>query len=280
MVDDRPQVWKSRQNECLADSPEFAKVRIGEFKGFVRRSEWSDGLKSLLNQPRRMLAHAIIVKDSHTTTVGAVALPDKRVFVKRYNYRGPGYAFKNLFRSSRAKRVWQSGNSCHMRGIGVALPLAYLERRRLRVLCESYLLTAAVAGDELSEVLARQRGNIRGKRLLIGQLARQVRQMHDVGIAHRDLKGENIIARQTGNMRFEFRIVDFDGVRCRPVSERTRVKNLARLARAVAVEISLTSADRFRLVKNYLADGDSSRWRKMYPDLLKFIRKYFKKYKH
>ena len=124
MVDDRPQVWKSLQNECLADSPEFAKVRIGEFKGFVRRSEWSDGLKSLLNQPRRMLAQAIIVKDSHTTTVGAVALADKRVFVKRYNYRGPGYAFKNLFRSSRAKRVWQSGNSCHMRGIGVALPLA------------------------------------------------------------------------------------------------------------------------------------------------------------
>jgi serine/threonine protein kinase len=102
--------------------------------------------------------------------------------------------------------------------------------------------------------------------------------MHDVGISHRDLKGENIIAREYGNMRFEFRIVDFDGVRCRAVSERTRVKNLARLARAVAVEISLTSADRFRLVKNYLADGESSRCRKMYPDLLKFIRKYFRRY--
>jgi len=99
MVDDRLQDWQSRQNECLADSPEFAKVRIGEFKGFVRRSEWSDGLKSLLNEPGRMLAQAVIVKDSPTTTVGAVALADKHVFVKRYNYRGPAYAFKNLFRS-------------------------------------------------------------------------------------------------------------------------------------------------------------------------------------
>ena len=269
----RLRVWQSRQNTCLAENREFAKLTIGGFSGFVRRSEWSDGLKSLLNDPPCMLAQAAIVKDSRATTVGNVALAGKQVFVKRYNYRGPAYAMKNLFRSSRAKRVWKAGNSCYMRGIGAALPLAYLERRRFRVLRESFLLTAAVAGDELSQILARERGNVYSKRVLIRQLAHQLRRMHDRGVAHRDLKGENIIAQEPGNAHHEFFIVDFDGVVCRPVSRRVRVKNLARLARAVAVKVPLTSTDRLRFVKSYLGNRAASRWRKMYRDLLKFAGK-------
>jgi tRNA A-37 threonylcarbamoyl transferase component Bud32 len=265
----RLRVWQSRQNRRLASNREFAKLAIRDFSGFVRRSEWSDELKSLLNDPRSMLARAAIVKDCHATTVGKVALADKHVFVKRYNYRGWAYALKNLFRSSRAKRVWRYGNSCCMRDIGVALPLAYLERRQLRVLRESYLITAAVTGDELSQVAARQRGNVQGKRLLIRQLAREVKWMHDRGIAHRDLKGENIIAQDLGNGRHRFFIVDFDGVVCRTVSQRVRVKNLARLARGCAVRVPLTATDHLRFVKDYLGGRDRLLCRKMYRDLLK-----------
>ena len=91
---------------------------------------------------------------------------------------------------------------------------------------------------------------------------------------NRDLKGENIIARDLGNGRYEFFIVDFDGIACRRVSQRMRVKNLARLARAVAAKTPLTSTDRLRFVKNYLGGREGSPWRKMYRDLVRFVVKF------
>ena len=269
----RFRVWQSRQKRCLAGNREFAEVTIGACRGFVRRSEWCDGLKNLLVDPPRIFEHAAIVKDSLTSTVGSVALPDKQVFVKRYNLQGPVYAFKNIFRASRARRGWKAGNSCVMRGIGVALPLAYFERRRFRILRESYLLTAGLTRNELSQVAARRCGDLGAKRGLIGQLARQLKRMHDRGVAHRDLKAENIIAQDCGGGRYKFFIVDFDGISFGAVSRRVRAKNLARLARALAKIVPLTSGDRLRLVKNYLGERHSARWREMYRDLLRFEKK-------
>jgi tRNA A-37 threonylcarbamoyl transferase component Bud32 len=266
----RLRMWRSRQKRCLAENREFAEVALGSLRGFIRRSEWCEALKYLLADPPRIFEHAIIVKDSLTTTVGSVVLPDKHVFVKRYNLQGPVYAFKNIFRSSRARRGWKAGNSCVMRGIGVALPLAYFERRRFRILRESYLLTAGLTRNELSQVVARRCGDLRAKRGLIGQLARQLRRMHDRGVAHRDLKAENIIAQDCGGGLYQFFIVDFDGISFGAVSRRVRAKNLARLARAVAKIVPLTSGDRLRFVKNYLGERASPGWREMYRDLLRF----------
>ncbi len=270
----RLHVWQSRQKRCLAENREFARVTIGDFRGFVRRSEWSAALKPLLGDPPRMLTRAAIVKDSRTTTVGSVALADRTVFIKRYNLQGPVYAFKNLFRTSRARRGWKAANSCFLRGVGVALPLAYLERRRFRILRESYLLTAGLTGDELAQIAERGRDDFNAKRALIGQLARHLRKMHDRGVAHRDLKAENIIAQDRGGGRYEFFIVDFDGISCGAVSPRVRVKNLARLARAVAGIVPLTAADRLRWVKHYLGDRDVARCRGMYRDLRQLEKKF------
>jgi tRNA A-37 threonylcarbamoyl transferase component Bud32 len=269
----RLHLWQSREKRCLAENREYAKVSAGDFRGFARRSEWSGALKDLLTDPRRMLEQAAIVKDSRTTTVGRVTLANQQVFVKRYNAQGPFYAFKNLFRASRAKRGWKAGNSLFMRGIGVALPLAYLERRRFRILRESYLLTAAVNGSELSQLAKRQSSDFRAKRLLLGQLARQVRRMHDRGVANRDLKADNIIAQDRGRGRYDFFIVDFDGISSGMVSSRVRARNLARLVRAVDVLVPLTSSDRLRLVNGYLGARGSALWRKIYRDMRRVEKK-------
>ena len=264
-------VWQSRQKRCLEENREFGAVRTGTWNGFVRLSEWSDELKTAFAAPGRLLARAAIVKDSQTTTVGRAVFGAHELFVKRYNYRGAAYAIKDLFRSSRAKRGWKAANNCHMRGIDVALPVAYLERRRWRVLRESYVVTAAVSGEELSRLLARRGGNLRFKRELIAQLARRLRFIHDRGLAPRDLKATNFIAEQGDPGRCKFSIVDFDGIVSGPVSSRVRAKNLARLVRAAAVNVPITSTDRLRFVKNYLGPGKFSLRRKMYRAVTRFV---------
>ncbi|HKY86229.1 MAG TPA: lipopolysaccharide kinase InaA family protein [Pseudorhodoplanes sp.] len=271
-------LWRSRQKRCLADNSEFVQVKIGACRGFARRAEWGE-LHGVIGDPCTMLARAAIVKDSFTTAVGTLGWPQGRMFVKSYKCQGPVYALKNLFRSSRARRGWKAGNSCHMRGIAVALPLAYLERRRFRFLRETYLLTAAVEGEDLARLAARLRDDFRAKRGLIRQLSRELRRMHDRGIAHRDLKAENIIAQERGGAEYRFFIVDFDGISYGPVSAKTRAKNLARSVRAVAANIPLTAADRLRFVKNYLGPAAAGRRREMHVRLLNFERKYNRRHK-
>lgn len=244
-------------------SRKFIALGVGPWRGFARRSHWSAEFERAFAEPRRLLEAAEIIKDSQTTTVGKATVAGQQYFFKRYNYQGVAYAIKDFFRSSRAKRGWQAANICHMRGIDVALPVAYLERRRWRVLRESYVVTAAVPGEELSRLLARC-GNTRLKRGLIGQLARQLRFIHDRGMAPRDLKGANIIAEEDDSGRYKFSIVDFDGIFSGPITWRLRAKNLARLVRAAAVHAPITAADRMRFVKDYLGGGPSLRRRKVY----------------
>lgn len=263
-ADNRLQNFASRPRECLADNRKFTAVRVGPWRGFARRSHWSAAFAHAFAEPCRLLEGAEIVKDSPTTTVGRAAVAGHEIFIKRYNYQGAAYAIKDFFRSSRAKRGWQAANHCHAMGIDVALPVAYLERRRWRVLRESYVVTAAVPGEELSRLLARRGADTGFKRALIGQLARQLRFMHDRGIGPRDLKGANIIVEESGPERYKFSIVDFDGIFNGPITGRMRAKNLARLVRAAAVNVPITAADRLRFVKDYLGEGPTLRRRRLY----------------
>jgi tRNA A-37 threonylcarbamoyl transferase component Bud32 len=251
-------VWRSRQKRCLADNREFSRFKNGEFSGSIRRGKRLEEIPSVLADPARLLAIAVIVKDSRTTTVGRVMLAGQEVFVKRYNFQGAAYALKDVLRVSRAKRVWCAGNNCFMRGIGVALPIAYLERRKWRVLRESYLITSAVAGKELAEILSSGRGDWHAKRELIRTLASMLRRMHDRGVAHRDLKAENIIVQQSNEWHEGFKIIDFDGFACKSASWRVRAKNSARLLRAVGAVQPISRADRLRFAKTYFGQRDSA----------------------
>jgi tRNA A-37 threonylcarbamoyl transferase component Bud32 len=97
--------------------------------------------------------------------------------------------------------------------------------------------------------------------------------MHDRGVANRDLKADNIIAQDRGRGRYDFFIVDFDGISSGMVSSRVRARNLARLVRAVDVLVPLTSSDRLRLVNGYLGARGSALWRKIYRDMRRVEKK-------
>lgn len=255
-------MWRSRQKRCLADNRDFVKLRVGRYVGCARR-DWAEGaFLSALSRPAELLLSCAVVKDSRTTTVGAGKVCERAIHVKRYNFQGLGYALKDLFRASRAKRAWIAGSSCVMRGLSVAEPVVYLERRRSGFLLESYLVSNTVEGRNLTEFKAQRGRQFFEKRDWIDDLARFLGRMHGREIANRDLKTDNFMVSQKRPERYDFFMVDFDGVEIGPVSWRTRVKNLTRLEREFRDRAAVTRTDRLRFLRTYLGLRFEDQWKK------------------
>jgi tRNA A-37 threonylcarbamoyl transferase component Bud32 len=265
----RYSLWRRRQRRCVRENQEFMRVQNGRFAGFVRRKYGDGSLKLLAQEPDQIAGRpdARMVKDSKTTTVVVAAQSAGAVYIKRYNYQGLTYAAKDFFRSSRARRAWIAANSLRMRGIPVALPLAYLERRSWGVLRESYVLTEAIVGDSVRDIFRRydkQGSPLEEKRILLRELGALLKKMHASGVAHRDLKGNNIIAQKLAARRHALHIVDFDGISLGPVSRQRRVKNLARAAEECHRHSSLTRTDRLRFLKAYLGSAAEKKWKELW----------------
>jgi tRNA A-37 threonylcarbamoyl transferase component Bud32 len=257
----------------LAENRDFVRVEAGLFSGFARKDAWEAYLQDLLRQPEGLLQRAAIqvVKDSKGTTVGAADGLGAKLYIKRYNYQGIPYAIKDLFRSSRARRTWVAANSLHMRDIPVALPLAYLEKRRFGILLESYFVTEAVTGTNLRQTFNRYDTTGAGqkeKRALVHALARVVKKMHAHGVSHRDLKANNIVAQERAPHQFDLFIVDFDGIRIGAVSWHRRAKDLARLVRETQRHSCFSLSDRVRFLKTYLG-GKEKEWKTAWASMAK-----------
>ncbi|MFQ5990566.1 MAG: lipopolysaccharide kinase InaA family protein [Candidatus Methylomirabilales bacterium] len=265
----RFRLWEGRKRRCVTENQEFCNVRVGGFSGFARRASWTEDLQHLFDVRGAIFTRPGVrmLKDSRTTAGGLIPSPRGNLFVKRYNFQSMGYAFKDLLRPSRARRVWVIANSLRMRGIPTPQPHAYLERRRLRVLLESYLVTEGVEGVRLIEFSDRFRGpgpSFLLKRRLAREIATLVRRLHERGVSHRDLKGHNLLVQEESPERVRPLLLDLDGVRIRRVTWRRRVRDLARLARDFGDRSPLTRTDRVRFLQAYLRPRRRHSWKKLW----------------
>jgi tRNA A-37 threonylcarbamoyl transferase component Bud32 len=263
--------WSGKDARCLRNSRSFLAFKKAGYHGFCHRRYATPGLLSLLRNPNGVFddPRCRLLKESRTTKVGLWSPPwgGPELFIKRYNYQGWLYALKGLFRPSRARRVWITTNALQMRGISTVRPIAYVERRRFRLLRESYLITEGVGGEGLLELSKRFAGSstsFQRKRRLVGDIAGLLRRLHERGVSHRDLKGQNILVQEGVSGRCELLLVDLDGVRLGRTGWRRRVRDLARLARTFQGQSSVTRTDRARFLQAYLGRAGQSSWRKLW----------------
>ncbi|HYH69287.1 MAG TPA: lipopolysaccharide kinase InaA family protein [Urbifossiella sp.] len=234
--------WAARVRDCLGRTRHFPRVR----GGFAVR----DLPAGALTDPDALLTANPTLKDSRTSTVAALALPDgRRVVLKRVNVRRWYSPLKNLFRPSAVLRSWVAGHALRDRWLPTPRPLAVFHRYRLGLPAEGYLLVEEVPGAVgLAEAVAA------GVPLddLVPRLARVVRLMHDRHVSHRDLKAANVLLANGVEPVF----IDLVGVRVgRPVSVRQRAKELARLNASFLSSPRVRQADRLRFLRTYLAAG-------------------------
>jgi tRNA A-37 threonylcarbamoyl transferase component Bud32 len=147
---------------------------------------------------------------------------------------------KNLFQRARGRRAFDALRTFATLGLPAPEAIALIEERSWGMLRASYLLTREIENAEnLAQYLHRThtapvlRGEAPDPRRLhrfMRVFAPAVRAVHDAGVEHRDMKGENILIAEEGGAPV-VRFIDFDSLYfSRRVSFYRVAKNLAQLA--------------------------------------------------
>jgi tRNA A-37 threonylcarbamoyl transferase component Bud32 len=245
----RRRIWRSRQRRCLAENRDFKRVRFGTFAGIVRRDQ-QEALAACWQEPASCFSQATIVISSRGRTQARLDSANRVHHITRYSGYGFLHAIKNFGASSPAQRAWITGNSCVMRGIAAALPMACLERRRWRLLPESYVISGSEKGDDLVTTWARCASDIPAKRRLIGDFARYMAHMHDREIAIHRFTGKEIIV--SGQEKcFAFFLVDFSDVFIGPLSRRKRIEHFWEITETFGHGGVVSKTDRLRFLRAY-----------------------------
>lgn len=116
-----------------------------------------------------------------------------QVFLKYYLPRSGYERFKYLVRPSRASAEWRNARLLESLGVRVPELLAWGERRGLAGWRQSLLVTEAL--PDAPTLLEWSECHSRGEdvRALRRRLARNLAMMHEHGLFHRDLHGDNVL---------------------------------------------------------------------------------------
>lgn len=258
-------MWHKRDKRCMKSNKYFVPFKAGTYKGSINRDFYSPELLDLLHNPDKSFLEPLntVIKDSHTTSSCFMPLKiaGKKVefHIKRYNYQNIFYALKNLFRTSRGKRVWKVANGWVLRNIPTPLPVAFLEQRKGRFLIKSFFITKKI-DQSLPLISLFQKGTTNSpdeiskiRNELLQQGAHILRRMHERGVCHGDLKASNILVQKKAGQKEKLYLVDLDSARVKKsVKERDRIRDLARLNASLLDTRAVPTSDRLRLLHYYL----------------------------
>ena len=149
-----------------------------------------DGGKIPDKSPDDMLdSLPLVLNRSRTTFVKSGNFEGKPIFLKRYNYKGIKDSFKNLFRKSRALRAMEAALRVENIGLNTPSLLFACEKRIFGILINSFIATKGILAKNLVELASA--GSCHDA--LMKDVASLIRRMHEMGILHVDLKGENFL---------------------------------------------------------------------------------------
>ncbi|MEQ8766993.1 MAG: lipopolysaccharide kinase InaA family protein [Planctomycetota bacterium] len=196
------------------------------------------------------------VKGNQVRAVVTFAVGPWQVFLKRHRIAGWKDWLRYAILPTRGENEWRKANLLLDRGFDTAAPLAVGERRQGLRRLESFSIAEAISpaipiGGEIQSL------ELGPRRALLERIGRTLRRLHDAGIHHRDLHGNNIlVAPGEGERRLCF--IDLHSVWSMPrVPWRARQAALAKLLGSL--QAALTATDRLRVLDAYLGEDDRGR---------------------
>jgi tRNA A-37 threonylcarbamoyl transferase component Bud32 len=213
---------------------------------------------------------AVVPPAALRITAESAVAPDEglHAYWKCVMERGWGARLRSGWRFSPMRRAWETGHALLRRGIDTPRPLVMIETTTGSVR-RGDLLTAAVENSTTAHAFfhsrwleldtASQAAWLAGRS---GQLARQLRRLHDSGFDHRDLKFPNLLVADDPADRRVW-LLDLDAVRRWPVLPRFRaVQNLARLNVSAVQVAGIRASDRLRFLREYLGSRFPAEWKR------------------
>jgi tRNA A-37 threonylcarbamoyl transferase component Bud32 len=219
----------SRTADTLHPGRLCARAEVGTARGLRLHALAPEALAELLAAHRaaRDAGDARVLECSERTCVTACESAGLRAVVKETPWRGLARAVADALRGSAGFRAFRAGHGLRARGLGAALPLAFLERRRLGLPVASWLVLedlrpappAAFALDAGLDADA-----------VLESLARYAATAHRRGVDHGDLKATHLLLVGEPAAGLSPHAIDLDGVRfARRVPEARRLQALAQL---------------------------------------------------
>jgi tRNA A-37 threonylcarbamoyl transferase component Bud32 len=272
---------RSRGKRCTKNSTTF-EVYAGVREGYCGRRDFGrEAARAAIAEHHAAMQHSRAQirkqsKNSVITTQTQRTGPPAAICVKQYQYRGIRYGLKSLFTRTRARNSWIAGNAFLLRGISTPLPLALVERKLGPLVTESFLVTEWLTGArELNDYisgLAQRAAAPAVKHAFITSLAATLRELHEKGVYHADLKSTNILVQETGASTWRFSFVDLDRVAFRDsLSFYERANNLAQVNASVSRLVS--AKERLKFFFFYAKGTDLLKARKKYyREILKISR--------
>ncbi|MHC4507986.1 MAG: lipopolysaccharide kinase InaA family protein [Planctomycetota bacterium] len=208
--------------KCLRTSRRCRRIESGRCaavfdKSFLGRAEAAD----FIRQIDAVMDEGKILKKGNTCFVSRLTWEGQDIVIKRYNHKGFIHSLRHTIKGSRARRGWLCAHRLVMLDIPTPKPLAFIERRKGRLILNSYLVTEFVEGKSLHDFL--QDHNVAQEQRL--KMARRVvsllDQMAEHNITHGDLKHSNILVTGTGPV-----LTDLDGMKVHALGRQCRLRHL------------------------------------------------------
>jgi tRNA A-37 threonylcarbamoyl transferase component Bud32 len=256
---------KSRTKRCLKESSEFS---IEKEKGnfyYYRGDFPRDILKKVIEKHVRLKTEepSALAKDAPNITVSILEEGGEKFSVKNYRTVTIWDGFREHFRRSKGLKAWIAGNGLRVRGIPSLKPLGLMEKRDWLGLKESFFITEVKKADlELDRYILRGLGDYKDRRSFVEAFAQWLSQYHRMDLYHQDMKTCNILVSKEGKT-WVFHLLDLEDVRLdSKVREKELFKNFLQLN--CSTPKIITTTDRFRFLKEYLARNPIIKNRKIF----------------
>jgi tRNA A-37 threonylcarbamoyl transferase component Bud32 len=250
---------KSRSKRCMVNSTTFEVHKSLYEQYYGRRDFGRRSSSKAIEEHACKLQHSRtdIIKETKNSVI-TTHEKDRDLFrnvcVKHYFYRGLKYLLKSTAIKSRAVKSWIAGNGLLVRGMSTPVPLALAERKFGPFIYESFLISEWLSDvRELNDYIRyiNQQGlSSADKTSFIQCVATAIRNLHEKGVYHADLKSTNILVREEGPRRWSFHFIDLERVKFKKnLTFRERANNLAQINASIAR--CMTAKDRLKFFRFY-----------------------------
>jgi tRNA A-37 threonylcarbamoyl transferase component Bud32 len=249
--------WKKHAKRCFRENKYFTMVENRNLKGYAVLPLNRDVL-NLMENPDKLFSDpaSIILKEmgSASSLLFPSLAGSPGIYLKRYNLKSIFDVIKNIFRSSHGKKTWLASNILKIRGIPTPEPILFMERRKSFFVLESYIVTEPLFEAKPLNHFMDLSFNLmikKNKLQFIKEVAIQVKQLHDCGIMHCDLKATNILVNAGDKIKIYF--TDLDAIKVSDsLLSAERAKDLARLNCSFLDTAFLSKCYRLYFLKSYL----------------------------